>query len=92
MAASAMTGEQPPDWGQVGRDLGDSLKAFSDGMAHAGDVLRAQAAMGWLYRGDLVAARGEVERLGDSALLELSTAAAALSGLADEVRAGRGTT
>jgi len=61
-------------------------KAFQQ----AGHVLTAQAAMGWVMRGDLDAARNTLRGLPPEMLHEVSAAAAALTSLADEVLAAGG--
>ncbi|MFI6513591.1 hypothetical protein ACIBCT_38810 [Streptosporangium sp. NPDC050855] len=57
---------------------------LKDAATHATHTLVAQAAMGWMYRGDLEAARREVAKLPADQLPGLSAAAAALAALADE--------
>lgn len=67
----------------------DFVAKFKTSVEHAGHILGAQAAMGWMFRGDLAKARGALEKLTPEKLAEVSAAAAALSSLADEVAAGR---
>jgi hypothetical protein len=69
--------------------MADATKKFSEGMQHTGHILTSQSAMGWVYRGDLEKARAVLEKLPADKLAELSTAAAALSSLADEVAAAK---
>lgn len=54
-------------------------------LQQAGHVLAAQAAMGWVMRGDLDAARNALRGLPPETLHEVSAAAAALTSFADEV-------
>lgn len=63
----------------------DAMAKFKTSVEHAGHILGAQAAMGWMFRGDLAKARGALEKLTPAKLAEVSAAAAALSSLADEV-------
>lgn len=74
---------------KAGENLAAALEKFSAGMEHTGHILTAQAAMGWIYRGDLAAARRSLRKLPPEKLAEVSTAAAALSSLADEVAAAK---
>ena len=56
-------------------------------MKHAGNILTTQAAIGWVFKGDLAKAREVLAKLPPDKLVEVSMAAAALSSLADEVAA-----
>lgn len=67
--------------------LSDALAKAVAGMKHAGDILTTQAAIAWVYKGDLVKAREVLAKLPADKLVEVSMAAAALSSLADEVAA-----
>lgn len=70
--------DQQPDYGEFGQRLAAQL-------AHVRHVLVAQAAMGWMVRGDLTRARRELAKLPAEALREVAVASAALSTLADEL-------
>lgn len=71
----------PPQWA---RDLHRATEQLQEGLAQAGSVLSAQAAMGWAYRGDLDATRKALIPMGPEQLRELSAAASLLAALADE--------
>ncbi|WP_031165985.1 hypothetical protein [Streptosporangium roseum] len=75
-----MTADQP----QWARDLQAAAAKAGEALGHVSHVLTAQEAMGWMYRGDLNAARHAIAKLPDDKLVELSAAAAALAALADE--------
>jgi len=70
-----------PQWAKDLRAAAENLNAAA---THATHILAAQEAMGWMYRGDLAAARRAVAKLPADRLAELSAAAAALAALADE--------
>lgn len=71
----------PPQWA---RDLHRATEQLQEGLAQAGSVLSAQAAMGWAYRGDLDQTRTALKSMQPEQLRELSAAATMLAGLADE--------
>jgi hypothetical protein len=83
--------EQPqfgsPEWA---RNLQKAANHFAKGLAQTGNILAAQGAMGWAYRGDLDAARRALAVMSPERLQELSAAAALLAGLADEELSSRG--
>ncbi|MRH86022.1 hypothetical protein GFY24_00830 [Nocardia sp. SYP-A9097] len=78
-----MTAEHPEDSTRSRMDA--ILQQFTDAAAIAGHTLTVQAAMGWMWRGDLDHARTSLRALPADKLRELSAAAAALSALADEI-------
>ncbi|WP_436759351.1 hypothetical protein [Streptosporangium sp. V21-05] len=75
-----MSGDDP----QWAKDLRAAAEKAAEAFGQVGHVLVAQEAMGWMYRGDLAAARRAVAKLPADKLAELSTAAAALAAVADE--------
>jgi len=75
-----VTADQP----QWAKDLRAAAEKAAEALSHTGHVFTAQAAMGWMFRGDLEAARRAVAKLPADKLAELSAAAAALAALADE--------
>lgn len=76
-----------PDWVKA---IQDAAEEFVLGMTQFNCIVFAQVAMGWMYRGDIEQAREAIRQMPTDRLLELSTAAAALAGLADEIAAGHG--
>jgi hypothetical protein len=73
--------------------VGAARKAFGDlgeTLAEVGINLKAQAALGWILRGDLEKAREALADFPPARFHALSASAAALSGLADELMAGTG--
>jgi hypothetical protein len=70
-----------PDWAD---QLRAGFAGFAEALAHVGHIARAQGAMGWLYRGDLDQAARALDGLPPDVLRQVSTAAQALSTLADE--------
>lgn len=58
-------------------------------LAQAQNVLIAQGAMGWAYRGDLGRLREALAKADAETLRQISVAAGALASMADEALAGR---
>lgn len=74
-----------PEWNrQLQESLSDAGRKLGEAFGQAGNILAAQAAMGWAYRGDLDNVRAGLAGMGPEQLRELSAAAAALASLADE--------
>ncbi|GAA1024080.1 hypothetical protein Aple_095260 [Acrocarpospora pleiomorpha] len=64
--------------------LREAAKRLGQSAGHAAHIFHAQAAMGWVYRGDLDRLHEVLERMTPDQLQELSTAAALLGSAADE--------
>lgn len=79
--------EEQPDWA---RKLEEASRELQKGLAQAGNILAAQAAMGWAYRGQIENVRAGLKGMGPAQLRELSAASAMLASLADEELSGRG--
>ncbi len=76
-----MSTPEQPEW------LANLNKGMADFAASATQfncTMIAQAAMGWLYRGDIALAKTTLEQMPADRLLEVSAAATALAELADE--------
>jgi hypothetical protein len=58
---------------------------FVDALEKAGHVASAQAAMGWMFQGDLQKARDVLSDLPMEQLRAISVTASALSSLSDEI-------
>lgn len=69
--------------------LRTALREMNAAFAQVGNVLRAQGAFGWMYRGDLEQARETLDTLPADVLRQVSAAASVLSTLADELLAER---
>lgn len=52
--------EKPPDWA---RKLEQASHELQNGLAQAGNILAAQGAMGWAYRGDIDATRRAINSM-----------------------------
>ncbi|GAA3251536.1 hypothetical protein [Nonomuraea helvata] len=76
---------EQPDWV---RNLSQAAANLKQGLDHVGDILRAQTAMGWAFRGDLVATRAALAGASAEQLRELSAAASVLAAVADDALAG----
>ncbi|WP_062441523.1 hypothetical protein [Herbidospora daliensis] len=60
-------------------------RGISDNVARLSNILEAQAAMNWAYRGNLPRLQTALARMTPEQLRELSSAAAMLSSTADRV-------
>ncbi|MEV0306517.1 hypothetical protein [Nonomuraea fuscirosea] len=81
---------EEPEWA---RALNRVAADLTKGLTHAGNILGAQAAMGWAFRGDLVNTRSALVGMSPAQLQELSAAASFLGAVADEAlsaQAGNG--
>jgi hypothetical protein len=77
--------DQRPDWLKNFTEACEQAGAeISKSIEQATDVLAAQAAMGWMYRGDLTNARAAIAGVAPDKLLQVSAAATALAAIADE--------
>lgn len=81
--------EQPqfssPEWPrQFQEAMADAGRKMGEALGHAGNILAAQGAMGWAYRGDLGQTRQALKGMSPEKLRELSAAASMLGALADE--------
>ncbi|MDX3100466.1 hypothetical protein [Nonomuraea angiospora] len=76
---------EQPNWARTLNQIAADLK---EGLTHAGNVLAAQAAMGWAFRGDLVNTRAALAGMTPEQLRELSAAASLLAAVADEALSG----
>ncbi|MCO6011437.1 hypothetical protein NE236_41460 [Actinoallomurus purpureus] len=61
------------------------LREMREAMENATQVMIVQAAMGWMFRGDLEQARAVLTTLPTDKMNEVSAAATALASLVDEV-------
>jgi hypothetical protein len=75
-----------PEWA---RNLHKAADQLGKGLAQTGNILAAQTAMGWAYRGDLAAARVALAAMAPEQLHELSAAATMLAALCDEELSSR---
>lgn len=82
-----MTDEQTP-----AERITAAMEKLKTAAENAGQALTVQAAMGWMWRGDLEQARTALRKLPPERLYEVSAAGSALSALADEVAAEGGAT
>jgi len=79
--AAAPADPEQPEWA---RNLQQAAADLQKGLAQTSNVLAAQAAMGWAYRGDLTGTRTALSGMSPEQLRELSAAASMLAALADE--------
>jgi hypothetical protein len=70
-----------PEWQE---NFERSMRQHGEAVGKAGRILTAQGAFGWMYRGDVDQARAALKAMSPEQLQEVSAAAAALAGLADE--------
>lgn len=77
---------EQPEWQ---RNLEKAAADLGRSLTQAGNILAAQGAMGWAYRGDLAGARQALATMSPDQLRELSAAASMLAGLADEELSSR---
>lgn len=70
-----------PEWA---RNLQKAAADLGKGLAQTGNILAAQGAMGWAYRGDLNQTRTALASMTPEQLVEVSAAATLLAALADE--------
>ena len=75
-----------PEWA---RNLQKASADLGKGLAQAGNILSAQTAMGWAYRGDLPATRTALAVMTPDQLVEVSAAATLLAALCDEELSNR---
>lgn len=75
-----------PEWA---RNLHKAAADLGKGLTQAGNVLVAQGAMGWAYRGDLNQARTALAVMTPDQLVEVSAAATLLAALCDEEMSSR---
>lgn len=79
-----------PEWQrQFEKSMTEAGRKLGEAFGQAGNILAAQAAMGWAYRGDLDNVRAGLAGMSPEQLRELSAAAAALASLADEELSSR---
>ena len=79
-----MVTEQTPDWV---KQIQEAAAVLGTALEKISYVALAQAAMGWLFQGNLDAAQRELEKLPADQLQAVSVAASALASLADDVAA-----
>lgn len=73
--------DEQPDWAQK---FNESLSALYAASRKTNNVLAAQAALGWAYRGDLTNTQAALASRDPEQLREISAAATLLANLADE--------
>jgi hypothetical protein len=81
-----MATDGQPEWAKsLSERAGELAAGFAHALEQVGHIMAAQGAMGWMFRGDLDAARKSLMGLPVEQLQTVSVTASALASVADEI-------